>query len=1338
MPLFAPLDSIGHNQVAIPGLLLHNQRNQADDRPSFLFWRAIFLDFMEQRRRIIAKSLLGHSLFGFQIHDPVVYERLCKLKTLLMATCNERNQIALLSENICKIEEKLKTHEEEFLVEPLRHFKQEMELLLDVNSEDDEVMIQEEEEKEEGDVLIDYDETLSVSQEPFFSNSLHVWKPLDNDIIIKQKKTQERSPCGVCCASDSIDNDPLIVCDICRMAVHQTCYGLTAIPEGKWYCHLCKTYLDALDVEKNIIVTHEFECEACCIKAGAMAPTVDGGWVHLACTMFLPELDLHDKQVSTLQGVSDHLQVVCGLDKLHKRRRLRCYFCKKNNERGACAQCALDKCVVAYHALCALRNGIKLRYMEDQGQFGSGCLKHQAEFLKLDRDLEVEVNDGGEKGVKLLGKAVGDTNGGNNELDSDSVNDDSHDSCSDGKHYLYGAKQRYSIQKTPTKMPPPRLLGGPPLRKSGGNGSSRLKRKRHDKLSVESATPVLVVPTPPAATDAASTLASHLTKASYTHKEVNSNSRMILQTNVFAPSIYPPAYIREEPSERDFEYVMVLIASRPLGLGIASSVKDAGIFLHAQKTRNPAILAALKHGVIQDGDEVFAFNDLTLRNIGLEKFENDVVSALSLPVHCWFRTRRKNSVVKFAISEAAPVCVTAAAQNTLGTSVSVKQGAVATHTKVVTSHSEFRPETHSSDLACSKDVLRDAETEVTCGGIDWPWVFLRSDAKLAMKLFWTTLDSAFFLRRMSKRTFSQLQRNVEDICGVRFGGLLMECGQLRQLLVMPRCERVPEYLVSFRSLRKPQHNLLLPGIFTDALGDANTDASEETALEVGTTVSVATRTWPGMNKHGGVVAAKKRVERKYISVVDLDTVRSEKSEEHSFTSNGKRQKCEPETVAKDAAEVDVSTLGVKLFVAVSRTADTEKLSALPDVGIGRPPKHCRFQLQFSTADATVYCERNSGHLNHVPLAKEILMDRHFEVKLSEVDALTNACFIFEVLSIEDRVGDEVSEDDSESEDEEDKIKSKLATLQQQFRSIMELNDLAFDSLTTKVDEEYASKEYYQHELQDIQWRNYERMYQELQAARRRFDESDGGSDMDEDGQVSGSETKTQSDEGENSENEDISFGGMFVNKLKQESSEMCALCELSGGDFTATDTGQVVHPQCALFTPETFFKDGVVHGIDLVDPQRQQLKCSLCGGQKGLSKIQCAHGKCIRAYHVACAFVNGLLTIKSSKYQAWCPRHLKMSGMEQFVELPDHLDEEKSTEIALGSTCGVLSAPPASFSARRSWKTNDLRLKKKCGRQDTSPAMVMAIARTELSSSKTNRKRKRKDNTANATTKTQY
>ncbi|KUF98916.1 Major Facilitator Superfamily (MFS) [Phytophthora nicotianae] len=98
---------------------------------------------MEQRRREAAKDLLKHSLFGFQAHDAVVSERLGELKDLLLATCGEKDQIALLSENIREIEEQLKNRSERFLLESLRCFEQDMELLLDVGSGDDAEEIEE-------------------------------------------------------------------------------------------------------------------------------------------------------------------------------------------------------------------------------------------------------------------------------------------------------------------------------------------------------------------------------------------------------------------------------------------------------------------------------------------------------------------------------------------------------------------------------------------------------------------------------------------------------------------------------------------------------------------------------------------------------------------------------------------------------------------------------------------------------------------------------------------------------------------------------------------------------------------------------------------------------------------------------------------------------------------------------------------------------------------------------------------------------------------------------------------------------------------------------------------
>ncbi|KAG7396633.1 hypothetical protein PHYBOEH_001966 [Phytophthora boehmeriae] len=626
-----------------------------------------------------------------------------------------------------------------------------------------------------------------------------------------------------------------------------------------------------------------------------------------------------------------------------------------------------------------------------------------------------------------------------------------------------------------------------------------------------------------------------------------------------------------------------------------------------------------------------------------------------------------------------------------------------------------------------------------------------------MNLFWRSLDTAFFVRKFNKRKFAQLQKEVEDICGVRLSSSHPEYSQVRELLVMPRRERVPAYLVEFRKTRKQKQTFLSSDIFmgvTSETNNAEVEVDEQNALAVGTTVTVAKRTWPGMNKLGGagriqkvneeilpegtvrftynvryvLGGSEKNVERKYISVVDLDSEDTEKIEESSTVGAGGRAKTGPNVEAIDDTEQD--TLSVRLLYEVERTTEEEKLLALSKSALERPPKRRRFQLQFTTENATVFCERilnpravDLQQLGSSTPTKELLLHRHFDVKVPDGEAMINECFSSKLLTIEDRAGDEVDEDDSESEDGEDEIKTELTTLQEQFRAVMASNEKMFDALTKKVEGEHFSKSYRHRELQDIRWRNYERMYLELQTAKRQFDDSDNEDEhLNENGRVPSSAGANAVSEGDNeSENEDDSCGGLFVNKIKQEGNEVCGLCELSGGDFAATDSGSVVHPQCAMFTPETFFKDGIVHGIDKVAPERRRLVCNICGGRKGLSKIQCANRKCTLAYHVACAYVNGRLT-RDPYYQAWCPRHLKSSGMAHFVEIPEHLNKQRGMNDNTG-THEQSNSP-----ARRGRKPNkERKSNQKKKHHDTTPAEATTSVPGGISSSKTSRKRKRKN-----------
>jgi hypothetical protein len=42
-------------------------------------------------------------------------------------------------------------------------------------------------------------------------------------------------PCAICLDPDVYDNNEIIFCDKCNVAVHQSCYGVADVPDDAWY-----------------------------------------------------------------------------------------------------------------------------------------------------------------------------------------------------------------------------------------------------------------------------------------------------------------------------------------------------------------------------------------------------------------------------------------------------------------------------------------------------------------------------------------------------------------------------------------------------------------------------------------------------------------------------------------------------------------------------------------------------------------------------------------------------------------------------------------------------------------------------------------------------------------------------------------------------------------------------------------------------------------------------------------------------------------------------------------------------------------------------------------------
>ncbi|KAI3990593.1 hypothetical protein MKX01_022893, partial [Papaver californicum] len=143
------------------------------------------------------------------------------------------------------------------------------------------------------------------------------------------KWTTER--CAVCRWVEDWEDNKIIICIRCQIAVHQECYGAKHVRDfTSWVCRACETP----DVQR--------ECCLCPVKGGALKPCeVKPLWVHVTCAWFQPEVSFSsDETMEPAVGIfsipsSSFVKV--------------CVIC--NQAHGSCQQCF--KCLTCYHAMCA-------------------------------------------------------------------------------------------------------------------------------------------------------------------------------------------------------------------------------------------------------------------------------------------------------------------------------------------------------------------------------------------------------------------------------------------------------------------------------------------------------------------------------------------------------------------------------------------------------------------------------------------------------------------------------------------------------------------------------------------------------------------------------------------------------------------------------------------------------------------------------------------------------------------------------------------------------------------------------------------------------------------------
>mmetsp|Transcript_44943 Transcript_44943/g.74586 ORF Transcript_44943/g.74586 Transcript_44943/m.74586 type:complete len:224 (-) Transcript_44943:293-964(-) len=188
---------------------------------------------------------------------------------------------------------------------------------------------------------------------------------------------EDLAVCAVCGEGDWEDDNAIIFCDSCDLAVHQVCYGAGArhIPEGDqpWFCDVCRhlgssSRAGRYTKKGATLQTHQKECIMCPDRGGALKRTTDSRWAHITCALWVPGvqfLDVEGRDVIHPFGVHE------------KRLDLVCSICEKHM--GACIQCKAPRCLTAFHATCARRKGLHMveKEKDDYVDFAAYCDKHR-------------------------------------------------------------------------------------------------------------------------------------------------------------------------------------------------------------------------------------------------------------------------------------------------------------------------------------------------------------------------------------------------------------------------------------------------------------------------------------------------------------------------------------------------------------------------------------------------------------------------------------------------------------------------------------------------------------------------------------------------------------------------------------------------------------------------------------------------------------------------------------------------------------------------------------------------------------------------------------------------
>jgi hypothetical protein len=165
--------------------------------------------------------------------------------------------------------------------------------------------------------------------------------------------------CDVCHDGDVIPSNQIIFCDSCNVAVHQNCYGISAVPDGDFFCDACKYFECSQQPQPNLGEKKPppIVCELCPSRGGAFyrchqqCVQEDGKnnsvtkWAHVVCAKW-QGIDFFSKNEKVLEDLTESKRQFLGLS---------CCICL--GERGTYNKCRHESCSHWMHVTCARASG---------------------------------------------------------------------------------------------------------------------------------------------------------------------------------------------------------------------------------------------------------------------------------------------------------------------------------------------------------------------------------------------------------------------------------------------------------------------------------------------------------------------------------------------------------------------------------------------------------------------------------------------------------------------------------------------------------------------------------------------------------------------------------------------------------------------------------------------------------------------------------------------------------------------------------------------------------------------------------------------------------------------